>query len=109
MAQNNAVLAKGESPMTDLQFTAYIEIRNKYEALLQEVVALRMGSAQVKAEDAEGTEAKEIVSDYQFQRYEQLRDKCEALSAELASMRKENTKLKLQVEMLKSSFRISKY
>ena len=106
MAQNNAVLAKGESPMTDLQFTAYIEIRNKYEALLQEVVALRMGSAQVKTEDTDG---KEVVSDYQFQRYEQLRDKCEALSAELASMRKENTKLKLQVEMLKSSFRISKY
>ena len=99
MALDDAVKAKSESPMTDLQFTAYMELRDKYEALLAEVTALRL--AQPCADDAP-------MSDYQFQRYEQIRDKCETLSNELAQVRKENTKLKLQAEMLRSGLRMSK-
>ena len=80
--------------MTDLQFTAYVELRDKYETLLQEATELRYSLPQ-KAED--------VVSDYQFQRYEQVRDRCEELDKELSLLRKENAKLKMQLEMFKTS------
>ena len=92
--------AKGESPMTDLQFTAYMELRDKYEALLQETVELRIGSPR---------KAEEVVSDHQFERYVQLRDKCDEQGSELVSLRKENTKLKMQLEMMKSGLRVNRF
>jgi len=90
MADDTSGFAKGESPMTDLQFSAYVELRDKYEALLE----LRLAPS-IKADDT--------VNDYQFKRYEQLRDKCDKLSGELDSLRKENATLKLQMDMLKSN------
>jgi len=76
--------------MTDQQFAAYVELRDKYEALLE----LRIAPLS-KAEDA--------ASDYQFKRYEQLRDECEGLKTEIALLRKENTGLRMQLDMFKSS------
>jgi len=90
MTANTSSFAEGESPMTDLQFSAYVELRDKYEALLE----LRLAPPQ-KEEDA--------VSDYQFKRYEQLRDKCEKQTLEIDQLRKDNTSLRMQVEMLKAN------
>ena len=92
MASDNVDYAKGETPMTDQQFAAYVELRDKYEALLE----LRLAPA---------IRADEPVSDYQFKRFEQLRDDCEELKTELASLRKENAGLKMQLEMIKNSSR----
>jgi len=78
--------------MTDEQFKAYVELRDKYEALLE----LRL---------APQCAGNEVVSDYQFKRYEQLRDEHEAMKTELAQLRKENTGLKMQLDMFKSSAR----
>ena len=100
MAQNSVDTVKGESPMTDLQFTAYIELRDKYETLLQEAVMLRLSPS---------PKGNEPVSDYQFQQYEQIRDRNDELSRELASLRKENAKLKLQVDILRTSSRRVRY
>ena len=99
MAKNTVGNAKDESSMTDLQFTAYVELRDKYESLQRELIEIRLGST-LQTEDA--------VSDYQFQQYEQARNRCEELSNELAILRKENTKLKLQMEMLKAGIRINR-
>ena len=90
MAPDTVNYAKGETPMTDQQFSAYVELRDKYEALLE----LRL-SPPNKEEDA--------VSDYQFKRFEQLRDECEGLKTVVAQLRKENAGLKMQLEMIKSS------
>jgi len=100
MAPNSVDTVKGESPMTDLQFTAYIELRDKYETLLQEALAMKLAPSQ-KGEDS--------VSDYQFQQYEQIRDRNDELKTELASLRKENAKLKLQVDILRTSSRRVRY
>ena len=94
MTPDTVDYAKGETPMTDLQFTAYVELRDKYETLLQEATELRY-SLPPKSEEA--------ASDYQFQRYEQVRDRCEELDKELTMLRKENAKLKMQLEMYKAS------
>jgi len=87
--------AKGETPMTDQQFAAYVELRDKYEALLELKVAPIVP----------GSNADEPVSDYQFKRFEQLRDECEELKNELALLKKENAGLKMQLDMMKSSSR----
>jgi len=100
MAPETVDYAKGESPMTDFQFTAYLELREKYESLLQEVVELRL----VPISNSESG-----VSDYQFQRFEEIRDKNEELNNELAVMRKENTRLKMQVELLKTSYGVNRF
>ena len=92
MAPDTVDLAKGESPMTDQQFAAYVELRDKYEALLELRVAV--------PNKTEGN-----VSDYQFKQYEQLRDECEGLRAELSLLRKENASLMMQLDTLKSSSR----
>jgi len=92
MAPENVNYAKGETPMTDQQFAAYVELRDKYEALLE----LRI--APIK-------EAEDAISDYQFKRYEQLRDECEGLKAEIAMLRKENADLSMQLDMLKYSIK----
>jgi hypothetical protein len=94
MEQEIVNYAKGETPMTDMQFTAYVELRDKYETLLQEATELRYALPQ---------KADEPASDYQFQRYEQARDRCEELDRELTVLRRENAKLKIQIEMYKSS------
>ena len=88
---------KGETPMTDLQFTAYMDIRDKYDALLQEVVELRV------APQGKSTCAGDVIGDYQFKKYEEVRNECEQLRTELTAMQKENTRLRMQVELLKSS------
>jgi len=95
MAADTIDYTKGETPMTDKQFLAYVELRDKYEALLQLRVA-----PPGKTDD--------VLSDYQFKRYEQIRDKCEKLGNELILLRKENASLKMQVDMLKSGARRSK-
>jgi len=92
MADDTVNYSKGETPMTDMQFTAYVELRDKYEALLEMRLA-----PQTKADDT--------VNDILFQRYEQVRDKCEELSNELALLRKENAGLQMQLDMLKSTYR----
>jgi len=97
MTPNNVDFSKGESPMTDLQFTAYVELREKYEALLKEAA----GSSLVPP-----TKAEAALSDYQFRRFEQVRDKNEELSGEIALLRKENSRLKLQIELLQSSYKV---
>ena len=86
--------------MTDLQFTAYTDLRDKYEALLQETVELRL-AAPCRTED--------VVSEQQFERYVELRDKYDEQGSELVSLRKENTKLKMQLEMVKSGLRVSRF
>ena len=78
--------------MTDLQFNAYVELRNKYDELLQEVDKMRR--ATLRSPD-------EGMTDYQFQRYEKLRDRCEELEREITLLREENAKLKIQLEMAK--------
>jgi len=93
VAAENVDFAKGESAMTDLQFTAYIELRDKYEALLQ-----------MKLEPPART-SEESVSDYQFKRFEQVRDRCEELNSEVAELREENSRLKIQVNMLRNNAR----
>lgn len=99
MAPIPAHLKKGETPMTDLQFTAYMDIRDKYEALLQETIALRL-APQGKASDN--------VDDYQFKKYEEVRDECEQLRTELTALHKENTRLRMQVELLKSGYNVDR-
>ena len=91
MAADTVDYTKGESPMTDLQFTAYVELRDKYEALL----ALRIEPP--KSEE-------EPVNETLFRSYEQVRDKCEELGNELALLRKENAGLRLQLDMRKSAY-----
>ena len=91
MAADTVDYAKGESPMTDLQFTAYVELRDKYEALL----ALRLEPPD---------RPDEAVNETLFRRYEQVRDKCEELSNELALLRKENAGLLMQLDMRKSAY-----
>jgi len=91
MAANTVDCAKGESPMTDLQFTAYVELRDKYEALL---------SLRLEPPKSEDTPVNETL----FQRYEQIRDKCEELGNELALLRKENAGLRMQLDMRKSAY-----
>ena len=84
---------KGEAFMTDYQFKAYIELRDKYDALLMEVNQLRQNEPQAP-EDG--------MSDYQFRRYERLRDKYEEVRQELSLLREENIKLQIQAEMLRA-------
>ena len=86
-------IEKGEASMTDFQFKAYIELRDKYDALVQEMSQLRQRDAQI-GEDG--------MTDYQFRRYEKLRDKYEEVSHELSLLREENIKLQIQNEMLKT-------
>ena len=90
MAADSIDFAKGESPMTDLQFSAYVELRDKYEALLE----LRCKPP---------NKIEEAASDYQFKRYEELRDRYDDLNNEVMTLRRENARLKLQVDMFKSS------
>ena len=85
--------AKGETSMTDYQFRAYVELRDKYDALLQEMNSLRRNDPQV-ADDG--------MTDYQFKRYEKLRDKYEEMKLELSLLREENIKLQIQAEMLRT-------
>jgi len=92
MANDTVNYLKGETPMTDMQFTAYVELRDKYEALLE----MRL---------APPSNADDTVNDVLFQRYEQIRDKCEELSNELVLLRKENAGLQMQLDMLKSTYR----
>jgi len=95
MAPETVDSSKGDSQMTDIQFTAYVELRDKYETLLQEAVALRLKPS---------VAAESTVSDYQFQRFEEVRDKCEELNNELIAMKKENIRLKMQVELLRTGY-----
>ena len=91
---NNPIdFVKGEASMTDYQFKAYVELRDKYDALLQEV-------NQIPQKDP--SSADDGMSDYQFRRYERLRDKYEQMSHELAMLREENIKLQIQAEMLRA-------
>jgi len=99
MAPDTVNFSKGESPMTDLQFTAYTELREKYEALLHEAAGMSL-VPKSKTEDA--------LSDYQFKRFEQVRDRNEELNGEIALLRKENARLKLQIELLQSSYKINR-
>ena len=85
--------ARGETPMTDLQFNAFIELQSKYEELAAEVSQLRKAKPR-RTDDG--------MTDYQFQRYEKMRDKCEELTKEVALLREENARLKVQTEMLKA-------
>jgi len=100
MAPDTVDYSKGETPMTDLQFAAYTELRDKYEALLLETAG---GLSLVTAGKSDP-----VFSDYQFKRFEEVRDKCEELASEIVKLRKENSRLKLQVELLQSSYRIPK-
>jgi len=86
---------KDEEPMTDLQFSAYVEIRDKYEGLLQEVIALRVAAEKRVEGD----------SDYQFKQYEEMRDRVEELSKEIVSLRRENARLRMQEDMFRNSHR----
>ena len=86
--------------MTDLQFTAYMELRDKYETLLQEIASLRLAPPGA----AGGT-----LSDYQFQRFEEVRDRCEELNKEITVLKRENTRLKMQVELLKTSYGVNRF
>lgn len=106
MAPIPADLKKGDTPMTDLQFTAYMDIRDKYDALLQEIVALRL-APQGKTAGPQGGAA-EPFGEYQFKKYEEVRDECEHLRTELTALHKENTRLKMQVELLKSDCNVNR-
>ena len=99
MRKNTVDYAKGETPMTDLQFNAYIELQKKYNDLLDEVNHLRREKPR---RSGEGRRSDEGMSDYQFQRYEKVRDKCEELSREVSALKQENAKLIVQAEMLKA-------
>ena len=92
MRDNPVNYAKGETPMTDLQFNAFIELQSKYDDLVQEISLMRRAKPR---RDDEG------MSDYQFKRYEKIRDKCEELSREVAHLREENARLKVHSEMLR--------
>ena len=85
--------AEGEASMTDYQFRSYIELRDKYDALVLELNQLRQNTPHT-ADDG--------MTDYQFRRYEKLRDKYEEVSHELALLREENIKLQIQTEMLRA-------
>ena len=85
--------AKGETPMTDLQFNAFIELQDKYNNLVQEISLMRRAKPR-REEDG--------MSDYQFQRYEKIRDKCEELVREVTLLREENARLKVHSEVLKN-------
>ena len=85
--------AKDEASMTDYQFKTYIELRDKYDALVQELEQLRQKEPN-KTEDG--------MTDFQFRRYEKLRDKYEEMSHELSMLREENIKLQIQAEMLRA-------
>ena len=100
MAPDTVDYSKGESPMTDMQFAAYTELRDKYEALLLEAAG---GLSIVPSGKSDLS-----FSDYQFKRFEQVRDKCEELGSEIAALRKENSRLKLQVELLQSSYKVTR-
>ena len=78
--------------MTDLQFNAYVELRNKYDALAQELNELRW-AGQRRAEEG---------GEYLFTRYEEMRDKCEEFAREVAALREENSKLKMRLGMSKA-------
>ena len=93
--KSNDDLPEVDEPMTDMQFSAYVEIRDKYEALLQEVVVLRV-TAEKRVEGD---------SDYQFKQYEEMRDKVDELGKEVASLRRENTRLRMQEDVYKSSYK----
>ena len=108
MRNKSADTVKGEAAMTDFQFKAYMELRDKYDAAMRELELLRK-KQETQAELQAEVQAKTTVSgddgsmsDYQFQRYEKLRDKCEEMAHENALLREENAKLKVQAEMLKS-------
>ena len=94
MRDKSADCAKGEASMTDFQFKTYLELRDKYDAVVQELDLLR--------QQEESQIAEEGMSDYQFRRYEKLRDKYEEARVELTVLREENAKLKLQAQMLKA-------
>ena len=111
MRNKSADTVKGEAAMTDFQFKAYIELRDKYDAAVRELELMRQKNeiqmqanaekqAEIQAKSAQADEG--TMSDYQFQRYEKLRDKCEELTHENTLLREENAKLKVQAEMLKS-------
>jgi len=93
MQDKPADAIKGEAAMTDYQFKAYVELRDKYDALLLETEQLRNNEPQ-PVEDG--------MTDYQFRRYEKLRDKYEEMKVEIAMLREMNVKLQIQVEMMKA-------
>ena len=84
---------EGDVSMTDFQFKAYIELRDKYDALLLEMDQLRQQTPN-SVDDG--------MTDYQFRRYERLRDKYEEMSHEITMLREENIKLQIQTEMLRT-------
>ena len=88
--------SEGEASMTDYQFKAYVELRDKYDALVQETSQLR------QKEPCNGQSGQDGMTDYQFRRYEKLRDKYEEVSHELSLLREENIKLQIQAEMLRT-------
>ena len=87
---------EGEASMTDYQFKAYVELRDKYDALVQETNQLR------QKEPGNVQSGQDGMTDYQFRRYEKLRDKYEEVSHELSLLREENIKLQIQAEMLRT-------
>ena len=93
MRNKSSDIERGEASMTDYQFKAYIELRDKYDALLNEMNQLRQKEPQ---------SGEEGMTDYQFRRYEKLRDRYEDMRHELLLLREENAKLKIQAEMLKT-------
>ena len=93
MNNKSADAAKGEAAMTDYQFKAYVELRDKYDALLLETEQLRNNEPQA-VEDG--------MTDYQFRRYEKLRDKYEEMRVEMAMLREMNVKLQIQIEMMRA-------
>ena len=86
-------LVKGEATMTDYQFKAYVDLRDKYDALLLEMDQLRQSQPQ-NPEDG--------MTDYQFRRYEKLRERYEEMKLEVAMLRETNVKLQIQVEMMRA-------
>ena len=93
MNNKPADVAKGEASMTDYQFKAYVELRDKYDALLLEMEQLRKNEPEA-VEDG--------MTDYQFRRYEKLRDKYEEVKVEMAMLREMNVKLQIQIEMMRA-------
>ena len=93
MNNKPADAAKGEASMTDYQFKAYVELRDKYDALLLETEQLRKNEPEA-VEDG--------MTDYQFRRYEKLRDKYEEMKVEMAMLREMNVKLQIQIEMMRA-------
>ena len=93
MYNKSANAAEGEAAMTDYQFKAYVELRDKYDALLLETEQLRKNEPQA-VEDG--------MTDYQFRRYEKLRDKYEEMKVEMTMLREMNVKLQIQIEMMRA-------